>query len=193
MYPRHTHTTPQPPQPPRLASQSRLEWFPLACFVCGLVFCLIFRAGKQLCPPRPRATLRIGRTLGWLRGREEELLQQTGRIQGSLDLLSKTRWLGYCCCCAVLAIRLSLCVQVSNSQENQLSAWVRCLQPGLFSSPSSSLSPLSSSLFSPLFLLPFSLAVLMYSRMASLIYLLTPLVAQDDLELVILLPLPPWS
>lgn len=118
MYPRHTHTTPQPPQPPRLASQSRLEWFPLACFVCGLVFCLIFRAGKQLCPPRPRATLRIGRTLGWLRGREEELLQQTGRIQGSLDLLSKTRWLGYCCCCAVLAIRLSLCVQVSNSKEN---------------------------------------------------------------------------
>lgn len=187
------------PSPPPPSPQARLEWFPLACFVWGLVFSLIFRTGNRLCPPRPsvmywKDTGVAQRTRGRAAAADrQELGQQPGP--------AKTPRLACCCCagCSTGHQAESVRSGFKFPRESELSAWVRCLQPCLFlplllSFSSDLLSLLSFPLHpSPLFSfftpgpLPLPLAVLMYSRLASLTYLLTPLVAQDDLELVILL------
>lgn len=140
-------TKPQALLPPHHASQAHLEWFHLACFVWGLVFCLIFRAQKQLCPPNPSVTYR----------KDPGVAQriETGRNQGSTDFLSDTEWLSSCRCTGHQAKPLGF----TFPGETELSIWVRCLQPCLFSSlPPLSYLPCFLSfpiLFSPTSPLPF--------------------------------------
>lgn len=187
-----------PLSPPPPSSQARLEWFPLACFVWGLVFSLIFRTGN-LCPPRPsvkywKDTGVAQRTRGRAAAADrQELGQQPGP--------SKTPRLACCCCagCSTGHQAESVRSGFKFPRESELSAWVRCLQPCLFLPLLLSFSSVLLSLLSfPLHPSPpFSFSSSWppspppccsnVFQAGFTPYLLTPLVAQDDLELVILL------